>query len=534
MADHLSIQDAINRLTQGTIRIPGFQRKFVWPPDKAAQLMDSIYKQYPVGSILLWRTASRLRTENHLGAFVLPEPEKEYPVDYVLDGQQRLTSIFTTFQRTLQPRGHDPETWLPIYYDFAGATDAQESRFAALEPEAADPRRYFPLTSFLEPVEFSMLTRHLDEARHREIATVQQRFLSVLLPIQTFETEDRTRVAIVFERVNRMGIPLDTFQLLTAWTWSDEFDLQRRFAELSEEFEDFGFEEVGADNDLMMRCTAAVLANSPMPAALVTMRGSDVRERFPIVETALRRSIDFLRDNFGVRHLRFLPYETLIIPLTAFFSVNGNQPVLPEQRDQLVRWFWRSCFTHRYSGNPQGNIRRDIIEAVALRKGEPSTLARVTATVDPSFFTSNAFSVRSVASKALILLLASMQPASLLSGERIHLEDVLAEPNRREYHHCFPRAFLKQQTRSDMEINALANFVLISRADNRTLGGDAPSVYRKHLAANLEEVMQRALLPDSLFSDDYEMFLAERANMLAARARYLTGAPESTGDTVSQ
>jgi hypothetical protein len=165
VADHLSIQDAINRLTQGTIRIPGFQRKFVWPPDKAAQLMDSIYKQYPVGSILLWRTASRLRTENHLGAFVLPDPEKEYPVDYVLDGQQRLTSIFTTFQRLLKPQGHDPEAWLPIYYDFAGATDAQESRFAALEPFMADPERYFPLSSFFEPVEFSMRTRQLDEDR---------------------------------------------------------------------------------------------------------------------------------------------------------------------------------------------------------------------------------------------------------------------------------------------------------------------------------------------------------------------------------
>ncbi|MET8062485.1 DUF262 domain-containing protein [Micromonospora sp. NPDC005313] len=525
MSEHLSILSAIDRLVDGTIRIPGFQRKFVWEPKASALLMDSIYKQFPIGSILLWRTSERLKVENRLGTFELPPPDKDYPVDYVLDGQQRLTSIFTTFQRAIEAVAHDPEVWLPIYYDFDAVEDAQDSRFAALPIEQADPGRYFPLSTFFEPVEFSLRTRELNEARHREIVTVQQRFLSLLLPVQTFETEDRATVAIVFERVNRMGTPLDTYQLLTAWTWSDEFNLQERFAQLSEEFEDFGFEDVGDDSDLMMRCTAAVLTGDPSPAALVSVNGGIVRRDFGVVEQAIRRSIDFVRQNFHARHLKLLPYASLLIPLSAFFSERQSDPVTDVQRQELVKWFWRSCFSHRYSGNPQRNIKRDIEEALKLRKGEESSLAEVTSSLRASFFLTNNFSIRNVATKTFVLLLASCAPRSFLSGEPVALDDVLSEPNRREYHHCYPRAFLASLNPQDSGwsggVNALANFAIISRAENRVISDKKPSVYRSLMPEKLDGVMASALLPPSLFDDDYSEFAVERAEMLAAHGRKL-------------
>ncbi|MGC4804240.1 GmrSD restriction endonuclease domain-containing protein [Micromonospora sp. DT233] len=525
MSEHLSILSAIDRLVDGTIRIPGFQRKFVWEPKASALLMDSIYKQFPIGSILLWRTTERLKVENRLGTFELPPPDKDYPVDYVLDGQQRLTSIFTTFQRRIDSAVHDPEVWLPIYYDFDAVEDAQDSRFAALPPEQASPQRYFPLSTFFEPVEFSLKTRELDESRHREIVTVQQRFLSLLLPVQTFETEDRATVAIVFERVNRMGTPLDTYQLLTAWTWSDDFNLQERFAQLSEEFEDFGFEDVGDDSDLMMRCTAAVLTGDPSPTALVSVNGGVVRQDFGVVERAIRRSIDFVRQNFHVRHLKLLPYPSLLVPLSAFFSVRQSDPLTDGERQELVKWFWRSCFSHRYSGNPQRNIKRDIEEAINLRKGEESSLADITSSLKASFFLRNNFSIRNVATKTFVLLLASRVPKSFISGEPVSLDDVLSEPNRREYHHCYPRAFLAKLNPQDNSwngrVNALANFAIISRAENRDISDKAPSVYRSKMPADVTGVMDSALLPPSLFGDDFTKFAVERAEMLAAYGRKL-------------
>ena len=89
----LSIRKIIEKTLSGEIRIPSFQRGFVWEPEKVAFFIDSLYKGYPIGSLLFWRTNIRLENERQLGNYSLPEPTKGYPLDYVLDGQQRITSF---------------------------------------------------------------------------------------------------------------------------------------------------------------------------------------------------------------------------------------------------------------------------------------------------------------------------------------------------------------------------------------------------------------------------------------------------------
>ncbi|MFH7322087.1 DUF262 domain-containing protein [Aeromicrobium sp. JJY06] len=523
MSEPLPLRKVIEKINDGAIRIPGFQRKFVWEPIRAALLMDSIYKGYPFGSVLLWRTRTELKTEKMVGGFELPDPEKDYPIDYVLDGQQRLTSIFATFQTSLPAPAEDPESWLPIYYDFSAQEDAQDSRFLALQEAEVDTDKHFPLRTFFDPVTFSRAVANLPEARNVEIVSVQEKFKEALIPAETFETEDRTRVAIVFERVNRMGVELDMFELLTAWTWSEEFDLQNRFADLAEEFADFGFGEVGADNDLMLRCCAAILKGDPAPSAMIDINGSEVRQDFDKVEEALRLAIDFLRTNLQVRHLKFLPYSAQLIPLATYFSIDQSKSTPASDVEVLLRWFWRSTFAHRYSGNPGRNIKHDVEQAAALRSGKQSTLDQISATVGPDFFLDNSFSARTVASKALILMLAGNSPRSFLSGSPVNLDIVLSEPNRKEFHHCMPKAWLKKNHESIPETrqNSLANFAIISRSENREIGGKAPSEYRAKMPSSIAAIESSAFLPDSLWSDDPKAFFPDRASLLASRAEEL-------------
>src|SRR5215207_8204482 len=112
--EDLSIRNIVEAVSSGQIRIPAFQRGFVWEPDRVAYLMDSIYKAYPFGSVLFWRTKEQLRVERDLGPFKLPAPKEDYPVHYVLDGQQRITSIFGVFQTDL-PFVNQVE-WQDIYF----------------------------------------------------------------------------------------------------------------------------------------------------------------------------------------------------------------------------------------------------------------------------------------------------------------------------------------------------------------------------------------------------------------------------------
>jgi uncharacterized protein with ParB-like and HNH nuclease domain len=103
------IEDLINDLRRGRIKIPSFQRGFVWDADRVAYFVDSIYKGFPFGSVLLWRTRTPLRMERNLGPYKLPDNDPEYPIDYVLDGQQRITSIFGIFQNSLEPEENEAD-----------------------------------------------------------------------------------------------------------------------------------------------------------------------------------------------------------------------------------------------------------------------------------------------------------------------------------------------------------------------------------------------------------------------------------------
>ncbi len=118
--------------------------------------------------------------------------------------------------------------------------------------------------------------------------------------------------------------------------------------------------------------------------------------------------------------------------------------------------------------------------------------------------------------KTLILLLANKGPRSFISGALIDLGPVLQAYNREEFHHLMPRSFLKDKGRSTTDINRLANFAIISAMDNKILGGDAPSAYRKKMPAEtIDDILTSAICPNSLFDDEYDVFI--RAQCEVAR-----------------
>ena len=520
----LSIRQAVERVTSGQLRVPAFQRGFVWDSERVAYLMDSIYKDYPFGSLILWRTKTQLRSERALGPFKLPDRDAYYPIDYVLDGQQRLTSVFGVFQTDIEPMAGIDVGWTKIYYDFEAQGDLQESRFEALKPDEADPARFFPITTFFDPVAYRTATQHLNEQRIREIDAVQAIFKEAAIPTQLIETDDRGKVAIVFERVNRLGVELDTFQLLSAWTWSEEFDLQEQIANLSDELSPFGFAEIGEQTNLLLRCCSAVVAEDVTAPGLLSLNGAEVRERFGEIANGLRGAIDFLRTNLHVEKLANLPYPAMLVPLTVFFAVPDGREVrlTSSARSELVTWFWRSCFSRRFSSDVLRKLKRDLTEARKLRITGNPAMAQFDVTVNPEMFSLSPFTIGSVNTSTFLLLLAQMQPRSLVSGAPVNLRDVLKTYNRTEFHHLYPRSYLAGLNVPSQDINVLANFAFVTAADNKILGGVAPSQYRARMSPdNLDLVLRSAAIPPSLFMDAYGVFLGERSELLAKHARYL-------------
>jgi uncharacterized protein with ParB-like and HNH nuclease domain len=228
---HYPIRKILDSAINGGIRIPAFQRGFVWDMDRVAYLLDSIYKGYPFGSLLFWRTRNTLAVERRLGVFDLPPPTEDFPIDYVLDGQQRLTSIFTVFQTELKASDAALGEWVDVYFDLTLPDNAQDCQFIPLR-EPPDGTRFFPMKALFDSRQYREATSILTEENIARIDALQETFKEVTIPVQILKTEDRSIVAIVFERVNRLGIELDTLQLLSAWTWNEDFDLLEKFKEL--------------------------------------------------------------------------------------------------------------------------------------------------------------------------------------------------------------------------------------------------------------------------------------------------------------
>ncbi|MGQ4569799.1 GmrSD restriction endonuclease domain-containing protein [Dermabacteraceae bacterium P9123] len=441
----VSIRSLIEDVRKGQIRIPAFQRGFVWDHDRIAFLMDSIYKGYPFGSVILWRTKEQLKSERKLGPFSLPEPGVGFPIDYVLDGQQRLTSIFGTFQTDLE--SEDGDVWPRIYFDMEAEADLQESQFLVLDDSKVDHRRHFPINTFFDTTAYRRATSGFPDDKAELIDRVQAVFKEAKIPTQDIVTDDRGKVGIVFERVNRLGVELDVMQLLSAWTWSEDFDLQSRFGELSDELSSVDFGDIGEDTTLLLRCCAAVIAKDTDSNTLMNMNGADVRERFGEISNGIRGAIDFVRNSLGVRNIKNLPYPTVLIPLTVFFaSKDGvSVKVSSEQRKVLLQWLWRSFFSRRFSAGVRRNLKRDIAEIVKLKKGEPSVLADFPAVITADFFAEKEFNISRVDSKTFTLLLVSATPLSFISGSHVSLDRVLLRYNRSEFHHLMPKAFLSSR-----------------------------------------------------------------------------------------
>lgn len=522
MAEPLFINELIQKVVAGQIRIPSFQRGFVWDADRVAHLMDSIYKGFPFGSLLFWRTKTPLKTERKLGPFLLPEGDPDYPLDYILDGQQRATSIFGVFQSQLSASPGDDDSIFKIYFDLSGEPSVQDSNFIYVPDDKVDREKHFPLKILFNPPEYRKYTRDLSEDIATKADALFDKFKHAKIPVQAFETDVKAAVAIVFERINRMGVELDTLQLMSAWTWSDDFDLQEQFIELSEELAPFGFKGVGEDSDLVLKCCAAILGSNASPASIIELNGEQVRTRFPEIKKGIHGAVDFLRSNCKVFSASVLPYSTIIIPLSVFFATRNEQDTTPtsDQREAILTWIWRTFFSRRYSKRLE-QLNDDIKQIQKLKEGVPNDLGRFDVDFNKDFFTESTFNLSTVNTKTFILMLANNGPLSFISASPITLDEVLREANRKEFHHLFPRKFLVDQDEPLSRINSLVNFAIIHRSDNNKLGGVQPSIYKNKMPNDgviLKSILDSACCPYSLFSDKFDEFTEERSVLLEEAA----------------
>ena len=520
----VAIRTLIERILSGSIRIPAFQRGFVWSTDNISFLMDSIYRNYPIGNILLWRTRESLEKERDLGPFQLPKPEKDYPVDYVLDGQQRLTAIFAVFQIVLQAKSSTEA--FDVYFDLQAPDGALEDQFVSIFEPGADTSRYFPLRAIFDTARFFEIANELSGENKKKVIELQRRFQEFQINLDVIEFENKDEIAIIFERVNRAGVRLDAFQLLSAWTWSSEFDLNEAISDLATEVEPFGFYDLSSDPNLMMKCFSAIVKGDAQLKDVVTLHGPTVRANFEKIKRGILGAIDFVKKELMIESLSLMPYPAMLVPLAAFFATDSASGVHPThgQRDAIIKWYWRSCLSRRYSSGVGRAHHADITLMQSIRFRDDYDILKSVKAIEASFFVENRFSIGNVNSKILINILSQKHPTSLLSGAKISLSEVLQKANRNEFHHIFPRAHLKRAGMDNEAINSLSNICFLSKSDNNRIKDKDPSSYVSMMTKGKEkEILETNLIPANFATLKYQEFLEARARLLADFSNSLAG-----------
>ena len=514
------IEELVIRVRQGDIKLPKFQRPFVWKRPDILNLWDSIYKGYPIGSILLWLTQEPLASEKRIGDLDISIRPDEYPTNYLLDGQQRLSTLCGA----LYWNGENKNSMWNISFDI----EKEEFVF----PKEWDKVEFFPLNQLLETSNFlnrcRVFENHPDKGKYFEkAASLLSSVKDYKIAAVTIRNMDIHQVAPIFERINSTGRRLTIYDLMRAATWKDDFDLNNTVEVIRDSLRGKAFERVPETH--ILRNISASVGHGINKADVETLRFKSADELRAAAEACVQSyqlAVDFLTKELPVSSLAYLPYALQLTHLVEFFRLRPN-PTL-EQRDKLKTWIWRTSLGMYFRSSNTGQNSADLKIIRAFGNGEIDDL-KLDKLVDYKSFVKETFALNKASSKAFALLLADKKPKSLLDGSPINLYQALAVANRHEFHHIFPQAYLKSSGYKQSAIDVHANICLLSRGNNTTISDQRPSVYFKELetqlGSNLESVLSSNYIDNDAYEaalmDDYEFFIGLRSETLLSAARSL-------------
>lgn len=505
----------LSDVSRGNIKIPVFQREYVWKDEQIMSLLDSIYQGYPVGSLLLWSTKVPLKHERDVGGFELPKTAEDFPVNYLLDGQQRLTTLYGVFNS--DSKTADPG--LAARFDVSFSPE----KAVFLHSSVADPAKSINLRTILDTTKLLPELGRFSTEHQKVIATLTERFKDYEFPVVTIRDRSNQEVCRVFQRINSSGTSLSTLELLSAWTWSDQFNLINEIKALLDRLADSGYEELG--EELVLRCLAAVVLGTIDAEELVDAPPEQLIQGMTKLKQAMYATVDFLEKELRIKNIVFVPFPIMLVPLVGFFSRTLKPNAV--QLVGLKRWFWHCALTQKYKAGTNTAVVEDLKRMDAFATDMTVFLA-LDAKVDSDAFRKT-WRINSTMAKATICVLAQAEPRSFLTAAVVDLGSVMSAYNAREFHHVYPKAFLATQGIPFHQSNIIANVCLLTSADNRKISDENPATYMSKIpTAHLHPIADGALIPRDMLdgSKTYADFINARAKLLAAKAETLikTGA----------
>ena len=313
--DSKKYADLIHEIQRGIIKIPKFQRDFVWTIDKTAKLLDSILKGYPIGTFILWQTDERINDIKNVGNLDIPDTPDGVKVQYVLDGQQRITSLFAAYLGAqIRKVG---EKKITNYGDIVVNLDvdihANDEQVISEEPIG---QKYLSLCDVLN---FSYskakeLSQRFSEEELERIDQYSTAFKTYEFSTVVLRKEDVDSAIEVFTRINTGGQTLTLFEIMSAKTYDEAqgFDMQVKWEEFIKELKDIKYESVSSSIALTLIALLLSRTKECKRKTILSLEKQSFIDNWYTVISALKDSIDYFRTTYRIPVSQLLPYDYLI------------------------------------------------------------------------------------------------------------------------------------------------------------------------------------------------------------------------------
>ncbi|AFY40139.1 Protein of unknown function DUF2081 [[Leptolyngbya] sp. PCC 7376] len=508
----------ITDILEGQIQIPQFQRDFVWTMQKSAGLIDSIVKGYPIGTFIFWRTQERLRSIKKLGQQSLPEPDENQLIDYVLDGQQRLTSLFASLRGIkLYREGKKEDDFSKIFIDL------EASKFEQIVVVNAEGKEKDQLISILTLLEGDFTSLGLYKSiYHPKIKEYQDRIRSYQFSIIQVQDVPIDIATEIFTRINVGGKPLSLFEIMVAKTYDHEkkFDLSEKFQELLDVLKPLNYETIS--DAIILQTVSMILAKECNRKTILKLDKNKFIEVWEKAKDAIERCIEYFRSYYRIPVSQLLPYNGLIVQFSYFFFHHPDKPTGDKQKF-LEDFFWRCSLSGRYSSSLESKLAQDIKRIDQILNDQLPTYDYAVDT-SPDFIINNGwFSAGRSYIKAILSIYAYFQPQSFVDSSLVNISNYwLKQANSKNYHHFFPKAYLLKRQEDSFRINHILNITIVDDFLNkRLIRTKAPSLYMndfKNKNKDIESAMKSHLIDIDgfgIWDDDYDVFFEERAKKVS-------------------
>lgn len=526
------ITTLLSWLRDGSLRVPRFQWDFVWERGKIVDLLDSIYKEYPIGSFFLWETSGKTnlfyRDLPELG-IKPPRPKEDDKIKFILDGQQRICSLYAVWNglRVEFKYGATTKvvdcTQICLDLDYYKKEPDEDGNISVFEIRR-ESDRYVPFHKVVGGNHLQVLLA-LTPERQKIFQRCYETFSSYPLSVVTVTGVELHTASTIFERINQGGKKLSLFDLVVASTWAEDFDLKNNYYELCEKLGRKGYGDISPE--VLTQTLALILKGNCTKTQQLQLKTHDIQENWTKVVSAIELAIDHLSANFGVKVYEFIPYPAFIPLLAYLFYKHKSRSLTNKMTEVVHEWFWKASLSERYAASTATRMSEDR-KAIfdRLLQGNEVKISYVL-TADRDKIATTTIGTKSALRNAVLCLLALRNLRHFTSGTAISLgNEYFSNFNSPEKHHVFPRSFL--QKKGIGKENLLANFCFISAELNKEISDQQPSQYfarYHHANPEFDTALQSHLLEysDSIRQDDYQQFIKDRSVALEREFERLTG-----------